>query len=745
MKRFSPIVIFSNALLVFCMCFGALLCVITAFDVPCSSKILAAFCAACALCFALVFSARKSWLILLAASPVAAFAVYKLWTPIIRALALTVNTIAPIFINAFSLGQDYIFLPSVAQADDALFFFAAVAFFLSLLLGWAVSAAQNPSLCAVLSLPFLILCLIILQTVPSAVAVLLLTGGLMLLVLTQQIREREALRGGKLTLILSLPLAALFALLMLISPPSAYQRAEWPDSLREKLNETVDALSFLRENEQTGQMEFVSPFAPSTLGSYSWDSGVKSVDLSRVGPMRKNSRSVMQVKSDSGGTVYLRANSMAQYADNEWRALDAAAYENDTIDADTYFVSAVSYAQKVAIKTNMKSSVLYLPYYAAFLPENTELSGDAYVKNTLQATEYTVICAPSGGYGRNSRYFAYRYYLDIPEETEATIRRYLARFPLASSVQNAEEGNDTLLLSFVKEILAEKRYDLSTQKVPSGEDFVSWFLLESDSGYCVHFATAAAMILRYYGVPARYVTGYMAQTAAGEWSTVTEAAAHAWVEYYEDGVGWRMLEVTPSAEETDETPAPNETENTDIPEQNGNDSDENSNNHEENENNSAETEENRNPTVSKPTNTPQTDGGKHTSADIPTSSDFEEESKGEWPKAATVCLCALAVIALWFFYRIFVLTARKTQFTTGPMNKRAVMLYRHVRRLAALCGAEIPAELTEAAERAKFSKHLLQPQELAPLEREAERLTEMLMQEKNPFKRFAYRMIDVIW
>ncbi len=618
---------------------------------------------------------------------------------------------------------------------------------LSLLLSWAVSGAQSPSLCAVLSLPFLILCLIILQTVPSAVAVLLLTGGLLLLVLTQQIREREAVRGGNLTLILSLPLAALFTLLLLISPPSTYRRAEWPDTLREKLNETVDALSFLRENEQTGQMEFVSPFAPSTLGSYNWDSSVKSVDLSRVGPMRKNSRSVMQVKSDSGGTVYLRANSMAQYADNEWRAPDSEAYTNDTIDADTYFISAVSYAQDIEIKTNMKSSVLYLPYYAVFLPENTELSGDSYVKNTLQATEYTVTCAPTGGYGRNSRFFAYQYYLDIPEETEAAIKRYLAKFPSLNLTQDGKVRDGELLLSFVKEILAEKRYDLSTQKVPTGEDFVSWFLLESDSGYCVHFATAAAMLLRYYGIPARYVTGYVAQTSAGEWSTVTEEAAHAWVEYYEDGVGWQMLEVTPSADESEEIAAPDEsgTDNSDNSEQNHSDSDENSDISEDNATNSEKTDTERNPTPEAPASTQQNVGGNQTNPDIPASSDIAEDAKGEWPTAATVCLCALALIALWFFYRIFVLTARKTQFTTGSMNKRAVMLYRHICRLAALCGSDISEELTASAERAKFSKHLMQAQELVPLEREAERLTETLMQVKNPFRRFVYQMIYVIW
>ena len=43
----------------------------------------------------------------------------------------------------------------------------------------------------------------------------------------------------------------------------------------------------------------------------------------------------------------------------------------------------------------------------------------------------------------------------------------------------------------------------------SSDDFATAFLQETHQGYSVHFATAAALMLRYYGIPARYVEGYL--------------------------------------------------------------------------------------------------------------------------------------------------------------------------------------------------------------------------------------------
>lgn len=101
-------------------------------------------------------------------------------------------------------------------------------------------------------------------------------------------------------------------------------------------------------------------------------------------------------------------------------------------------------------------------------------------------------------------------------------------------------------------------YSYTTEPTkPSGEyeSDIDSFLLETKDGYCVQFATAATLILRELGIPARYVQGYLAndfyESKDDEGnkifkSSVTDEDAHAWVEIWIDGLGWRTLEVTPS-------------------------------------------------------------------------------------------------------------------------------------------------------------------------------------------------------
>ena len=72
------------------------------------------------------------------------------------------------------------------------------------------------------------------------------------------------------------------------------------------------------------------------------------------------------------------------------------------------------------------------------------------------------------------------------------------------------------------------------------------FLFESRRGFCGHYATATAFVLRAVGVPARLVTGYL----GGEWNPrgnyleVHQFDAHAWVEYLDEQNRWQRLDPT---------------------------------------------------------------------------------------------------------------------------------------------------------------------------------------------------------
>lgn len=101
-------------------------------------------------------------------------------------------------------------------------------------------------------------------------------------------------------------------------------------------------------------------------------------------------------------------------------------------------------------------------------------------------------------------------------------------------------------------------YTLTPGRVPLNEDVVEYFLFESHEGYCVHFASAAALMYRLCGVPARYASGYMLQPSDftrqedGTWQTeVTDESAHAWTEIFLEDYGWVPVDMTPSSDGQD--------------------------------------------------------------------------------------------------------------------------------------------------------------------------------------------------
>ncbi|HEY0513188.1 MAG TPA: DUF3488 and transglutaminase-like domain-containing protein [Thermoanaerobaculia bacterium] len=83
----------------------------------------------------------------------------------------------------------------------------------------------------------------------------------------------------------------------------------------------------------------------------------------------------------------------------------------------------------------------------------------------------------------------------------------------------------------------------------SADNPIEDFLFRYRSGQCEYFASSMVLMLRSQGVPARLVTGFL----GGEYNPfegyyiVRENNAHAWVEAYLIGEGWRIFDPTPPA------------------------------------------------------------------------------------------------------------------------------------------------------------------------------------------------------
>ncbi|MGD8240302.1 MAG: transglutaminase domain-containing protein, partial [Armatimonadota bacterium] len=95
-------------------------------------------------------------------------------------------------------------------------------------------------------------------------------------------------------------------------------------------------------------------------------------------------------------------------------------------------------------------------------------------------------------------------------------------------------------------------YDPNTGATPRQSDVVEYFLLKSQRGYCIHFATAMAVMCRAVGIPARLAVGY----SSGEYDVETdeyvvrERHTHAWPEVYLNSIGWVAFDPTRVAADT---------------------------------------------------------------------------------------------------------------------------------------------------------------------------------------------------
>ncbi len=86
------------------------------------------------------------------------------------------------------------------------------------------------------------------------------------------------------------------------------------------------------------------------------------------------------------------------------------------------------------------------------------------------------------------------------------------------------------------------RYALKYSGTP-GKDAVDWFLFVSKTGMCVHFASAAAVLLNDMGIKARVVYGFANSYVQGN-MRVFVTPTHMWVEVWTPG-GWVPWDPSP--------------------------------------------------------------------------------------------------------------------------------------------------------------------------------------------------------
>lgn len=118
-------------------------------------------------------------------------------------------------------------------------------------------------------------------------------------------------------------------------------------------------------------------------------------------------------------------------------------------------------------------------------------------------------------------------------------------FALAEKWRSQGKNSEAIIAAALE--LFHQSFSYSLEPPPlAPERSIDEFLFETKSGYCEHFSSAFAFLMRASNIPARVVTGYLGgyYNRAGNYWVVRNSDAHAWTEVWLQDRGWVRVDPT---------------------------------------------------------------------------------------------------------------------------------------------------------------------------------------------------------
>ena len=321
--------------------------------------------------------------------------------------------------------------------------------------------------------------------------------------------------------------------------------------------------------------EYVKILVQSGFGGFfdSYDStgGLSGGRLGGVSQVRPDFETDLEVTfvPISYDTIYLKGFTGSNYISSGWyrSTEDFTSWEN-TREYD-FGNTAKIHVDNVGADPKFT----YLPYYS----NTDDIVYPGTDKNIYEITYKPVLSEDD--YDKNIEdellsdedYYQYVYEtcLTVPDDLKETLDETLTNI----APSNSEDINEYRLESakaVYNYFYNNFSYTMAPGRTPYRRDFVEYFLTHQQRGFCAHFASATALLLREMGIPARYCEGYcipislvyenaiMTDEEYDEWYSgskdidleavlkvpVNDSYAHAWIEIYLEGYGFVPFEAT---------------------------------------------------------------------------------------------------------------------------------------------------------------------------------------------------------
>ena len=190
-------------------------------------------------------------------------------------------------------------------------------------------------------------------------------------------------------------------------------------------------------------------------------------------------------------------------------------------------------------------SVYYNPYYSVW--NRGYFGKSAYRYRYYEQQEMNInwqsASREMGEYARWQRQLQNAYQKAIQKEYTKVDREALPKLSRLCRQQEGS-GQEAVTRIILRTLHERASYTQTPGRAPYNQDIVEYFLFENQKGYCVHFASAAVLMYRMYGIPSRYVSGYAISPAEFEQqedgsyvAVISDQNAHAWPEIFIEDQG----------------------------------------------------------------------------------------------------------------------------------------------------------------------------------------------------------------
>ena len=297
----------------------------------------------------------------------------------------------------------------------------------------------------------------------------------------------------------------------------------------------------------------------------------KEVDLNRTisGDLRKNREQIMIRVEGKQAPGYLRGRAYQHYNNGKWRvprsedkqmkfrinvnklAINAFFIDKDPGETEEKFeiyptsqcITDYLFMPPNTVKVEIVADRIGYSQNGNYTPTSWEKDGGytTFISNTNKEPAFPL---PSE--------IDMRHYLHIPKDVKQTIKELAEDLTKKSIIDPGTQSDLAITSAIINYFANQYSYTLDPEAPKNNQDPAAHFINTSKKGHCELFATSAILLLRYYGIPTRYITGFICNEPhpSNKYYIARMGNAHAWCEaYLRDEKRWILVDPTPASDE----------------------------------------------------------------------------------------------------------------------------------------------------------------------------------------------------